>query len=47
MRTELPKSFAMLNLRPIDPDDYLVLEDGRNVVVFWDRRGRHWFGQRS
>ncbi len=24
----------------------LVLEDGRNVVVFWDHRGRQWFGQR-
>lgn len=24
----------------------LVLEDGRNVVVFWDNRGHQWFGQR-
>jgi hypothetical protein len=25
----------------------LVMEDGRNLVVFWDHRGRQWFGQRS
>jgi hypothetical protein len=25
----------------------LVLTDGRNVVVFWDRRAERWFGQRS
>jgi hypothetical protein len=31
MRTELPKSFAMLNLRPIDPNDYLALEDGQRI----------------
>jgi hypothetical protein len=25
----------------------LVLEDGRNIVVFWDQRDRHWFSQRG
>jgi hypothetical protein len=25
----------------------VVLEDGRNTVVFWDHRSRRWFGQRG
>ncbi len=25
----------------------LVLEDGRNVVVFWDQRDHRWFSQRG